>query len=102
MSKGLGKLQKTILGLLDGSLPLQCYRSSGALTTRELFDELAERGTTSLDTPRKTAMSATRRACLSLLDRGHIEGEYTIDFDYPGARIASWRLATRAKTPGEG
>jgi hypothetical protein len=95
MSKGIGKLQKTILGLLDGSLQLQCYHSSGALTTRELFDELVERGTISLDAPRKTAMSAIRRACLSLLDRGHIEGEYEIDNDYPWARIASWRLTRR-------
>ena len=97
MSKGLSKLQKTILGLLDNSLPGSCYRWSGTLTTRELLHELIIRGMISRDSPKKSAMATIRRACMSLLERGHIEGEYDIDSDYPWATIVSWRLATRNK-----
>ena len=41
--------------------------------------------------------STVRRACLSLLDRGILEGRYTVDQNYPRAKVASWRLCGRKK-----
>lgn len=96
MSKGLGKLQKRILGLLEGSVKTEVYAQSRTYTTRELLEELIEQGIVSPDAPRKTAMFTVRRACKSLLNRGLIEGKYETDFDHPGAIIASWRSAAKS------
>ena len=97
MSKGLGKLQRAIVGLLDGTLKHQVFSAGGALATSELLAELVALGLLEEDLPRKTAMSTVRRACHSLLDRGILEGEYSIDCDYPWAQVASWRINRRKK-----
>ncbi len=95
MSRGLSKLQRAIVGLLDGTIKLRIFSGSGALTTSELLEELRERGLVREDIPRKTAMFTVRRACLSLLERDILEGEYVIDVDHPWARVASWHLKER-------
>ncbi|MGA2797774.1 MAG: hypothetical protein ABSE63_09360 [Thermoguttaceae bacterium] len=92
MSKGLSKLQKDIVGLLDGSLKRMVYSPGDSLTTRELLEELIEHDEMSSDTNHKVAMFTVRRACLSLLSRDIIKGEYGIDCDYPWAKIASWTI----------
>lgn len=97
MSKGLGKLQRAIVGLLDVTLEGEVYTKGRILTTNELLDELRARGLVKEDIPRKTAMFAVRRACLSLLNRGILEGEYIIDCNYPWANVASWHLSEPEK-----
>ena len=96
MSKGLGKLQQAIVELLDGTLERQVV-SGAALCTNELLEELQARGLVKEDIPRKIAMFAVRRACHSLLDRGILEGEYTIDCYHPWAKVACWRLVEQKK-----
>ena len=82
------KLQRAIVGLLDGTLERQVYAGGGGLATNEFLEELQARGLVKEGIPRKTAMFTVRRACHSLLDRGILEGEYIIDDDYPWARVA--------------
>jgi hypothetical protein len=93
MSKGLSKLQRTIVGLLDGSLKRQFYRG-GALITSELLAELVDREAVREDMPRNMAMFTVRRACMSLVERGILEGEYSIHADYPWAKVITWRLVS--------
>lgn len=92
MSKGLSKLQRTIVGLLDGTVPRAVY-SPGALTTTELLEELECRGLVRPDTARKIAMFTVRRACSSLAERGILAGEYVVHDPYPWADVLSWRSA---------
>ena len=99
MSRGLGKLQHSIVGLLDGTLKRQVFSSGGGLTTSELLEELQVRGLVKEGTSRKIAMFTVRRACHSLLNRGILEGEYVMDCDYPWAEVVSWRLC-KQKRPG--
>lgn len=96
MSKGLSKLQKAIVGLLDGSIKSRLYRGGGALDTREILEALMDSGEMSSDTNHKSAMFTVRRACLSLLNRGIIKGEYVIDCDYPWAKTASWTFINQS------
>ena len=95
MSRGRSKLQRAIVGLLDGTIEMRVYRGGGVLTTSELLEELRERGLVREDIPRKTAMFTVRRACLSLLERDILEGEYVTDVDHHWAQVASWRLKER-------
>lgn len=95
MSKGLGKLQRVIVGLLDGTLSRKVYAGFGALTTDELLAELEERGIVRSDAARKIRLFAVRRACISLLNRGILEGEYIPHCDYPWATVLSWSVAKR-------
>lgn len=64
MSKGLGKLQRAIVGLLDGSIPHKVY-TPGAMATNEVLKELECLGLVREGTSRKVAMHTVRRACLS-------------------------------------
>lgn len=100
MSKGLGKLQRAIVGLLDGSIPRKVY-SPGALVTNELLEELERLGLLREGTSRKVAMHTVRRACMSLSDRGIIRGEYIIHDPCYWADVLSWSIA-KAKEGGEG
>ena len=94
MSRGISKIQRAIVGLLDGSVRHQVYRGSGGpLATRELWEELISLGLMRSDTPRKHAMFTVRRACRSLLDRGILQGRYVWDCDNPGRQTASWKIA---------
>ena len=102
MSKGLSKLQRAIVGLLDGTLEHKVYTSGGALATNELLEELQARGLVKEDIPRKIAMFTVRRACHSLLNRGILEGEYCIDCNYPWAEVATWRLIKQKKPKSTG
>lgn len=97
MGKGLSKLQWAIVGLLDGTLPRKVYGGPGALTTDELLAELEERGIVRSDVARKTRLFTVRRACISLLDRGILEGEYVPHCLYPWARVLSWSVAKKRK-----
>jgi hypothetical protein len=96
MSKGLSKLQKAIVGLLDGTIKHEVY-SGKTLSTRELLEELIEHDEISRDSNHKTAMFTVRRACLSLLNRDILQGEYIIDCDYPWAKTACWTLIGQNK-----
>jgi hypothetical protein len=98
MSKGLSKIQVSILGLLDGSIKKQSFSGSGSLTTSELLEELIACEIKTSDSPRKIAMFSVRRACLSLVERGLIEGVYTIDCDYPWAKTIAWSIVSSAKS----
>lgn len=54
MSKGLSKIQKSIIGLLCGTARRRCFAGSGgALITSELDEELTEHGLLSDHAPRK-------------------------------------------------
>jgi hypothetical protein len=97
MSKGLSKLQKAIVGMLDGSIKHDVYSSGNTLTTRELLEELIAHDEMPSDANHKSAMFTVRRACLSLLNRDILQGEYMIDCDYPWAITASWTLIDRNK-----
>ena len=91
MSRGLGKLQRDILGLLRGEIPAKVYGSmfTGAIT-RELLDEIRERGhLQALDN--KAAASAIRRACDGLVRRGLIDGEWTNDCDAIHLKTITWK-----------
>jgi hypothetical protein len=95
MSKGLGRLQRSIVGLLEGTLSRRVFAGSGPLTTDELLAELEERGLVRAETSRKVRLFTVRRACISLLDRGVLEGEYILHPEYPWARVLSWSVAKR-------
>lgn len=97
MSKGLSKLQRQIVGLLDGSIKRQVY-SSGPLTTAELLEELIASGVMADDRDRKLAMFTIRRACHSLLNRGIIAGEYIHDCDNAGRIAAKWYVEPASKS----
>jgi hypothetical protein len=94
MSKGLGKLQRTIVGLLDGTIPHEVYRP-GSLTTSELLDELERRGLVRQGTPRKIAMHAVRRTCIALSDRGILDGEYIVHDPCHWAKVLCWNIVAR-------
>lgn len=95
MSKGLGRIQRTIVGLLDGSLKRKLFCGGGRLTTSELLAELQERGVIRDDVPRKVALFTVRRACHALVQPELLEGEYEIDVDFPWAETIRWRLKQR-------
>jgi hypothetical protein len=92
MSRGLSKLQRAIIGLLDGTVPRAVY-GRGALTTSELLEELVCRGLVPPERPRKIAMYTIRRACISLLDRGIVTGEYVVHDPCAWTDVLSWRIA---------
>jgi hypothetical protein len=96
MSRGLSRMQKTILGLLDGSLQGRVFRSGGDLGTAELRAELLEAGILATEDQRQ-GMYTVWRACASLARRGLLQGERTIDCDYPWARTISWRAVAPRK-----
>ena len=90
MSKGLGKLQDAIYGLLDGSKRRRRSAGCGALTTAELLDELIGFGLLDASVVRKQLMYTVRRSCQALRDRGLIKGEYVVEAHNPHVRQASW------------
>ena len=90
MSRGPGKVQGAIAGLFDGTRPRRLF-GSGALTTGELPDELAEAGLFE-GTPRRQALFAVRRACDGLVRRGVLAGSYTRDCE-TFSRTVSWEAA---------
>jgi hypothetical protein len=98
MCRGLSRMQKTILGLLDGSLPGQVFRSGGALSTAELRAELLEAGILATEDQRQ-GMYTVWRACASLARRGLVQGERTTDCDCPWVKTISWRAAGSAAPP---
>ena len=89
MSRGLSKIQRVVLGLLDGTERGMVYQSTTALDTGEMLDELVERGMVK-DGNRKLAMFTVRRACDSLLSRGLISGKNVFDSNNPGRRTICW------------
>jgi hypothetical protein len=102
MSRGLSKMQMTILGLLQGTERGLVFSGGREWTTGELLAELTERGRIGESVRRKIALYTVRRACNSLQVRGLIDGEYTIDCDHPGANTISWSIkeeSTPSKTP---
>jgi hypothetical protein len=92
MSRGISKLQRTIIGLLDGSLNSRVYRAGGVFITRELLEELREAGVMSEEQSRKSAMDTVLRACHSLVRRGLLVGERTIDTDDCRLTTISWQI----------
>lgn len=92
MSRGLSKIQTTILGLLRGTDRPLVYSGGGKLTTGELLAELAERRLIDDSVRRKIALYTVRRACNSLSLRGLIDGHYMVDCDHPGATTISWSI----------
>jgi len=100
MSRGLGVLQKTILGILDGTEKALVYKNSGGgLITRELVEELIERELLNERAPRKQLASSVIRACGSLCQRGLLEGTYNTDADNPGRYTITWRTAQQQPKP---
>jgi hypothetical protein len=97
MSKGISKLQKQILGLLDGSIRHQVFNEGDALTTAELLEELQTSGTLNEEQNHKYAMFTIRRACRSLVARGILQGDCEPDFDNVGRRAATWSSVSKAK-----
>jgi hypothetical protein len=95
MSRGLGKLQEAIYGLLDGSKRRRCSAGCGALTTAELLDELIEIDLLDASVARKQLMYTVRRSCQTLLDRDLVEGEYVVDAHNPHVRKASWSASKK-------
>jgi len=88
MSKGISKLQRHILGLLDGTIPGQCYQGSGgALITTEVADELEAAGLITTEN-RKAAMFTAWRSCRGLFNRDLIKAEYTVT--EAGDKVVSW------------
>lgn len=91
MSRGLGTIQRTILALLDGSEKHLVYSSHGSpMDTRELLDELVERGLIDSDRPHKQNMYTVVRACRSMMGRGLVIGERAINCDFPWTRTIAW------------
>lgn len=103
MSKGLSKLQRHVVGLLDGSIKHTIYSGGkgSELTTRELLEELVEAGLLPEGRDRKQAMFTVRRACMSLLRRDLLTGRYAWDCDNVGRRIATWKTAPAKAGKGQ-
>jgi len=96
MSKGLSEIQKTILGLLNGTEKGLVYRNAaGGLDTREIVEELLEREILNQNAPRKQLASTVIRACSSLVRRELIEGLYVPDANNPGRRTISWKAVCK-------
>ncbi len=94
MSKGLSKIQKTILGLLEGTEKGRIFAChGGSLLTSELVDELVDRGLLKEDAPRKQLMFTVVRACGSLVHRGLLEGIY--ESDEWGRHTISWEASKK-------
>jgi hypothetical protein len=89
MSKGISKLQRGILDLLQGKSQGQVYTSGTELTTSELLDEMQVRELVKTQN-RKEALFTIRRACDSLCRRGLIKGTYTRDCDRWGCITVAW------------
>ena len=92
MSRGPGRLQRSILGLLDGSAKAHYFANPhGGLTTAELLEELGHAGVTDDARPRKELMAKVLRACASLQDRGLLSGEYVADDVNAGRETVCWK-----------
>ncbi len=91
MSRGLSKRQALILGLLTGTEHVRSFACGGALTTAQLVEALIEREMLSATISRKQQIWTVRRACISLLNRGLVEGTYTRVDPYVWARTISWK-----------
>lgn len=89
MSRGLGKLQKAIVGQLSGKVAGPVYHGA-KLTTAELADNLTAAGVVK-DASRKVACFTVRRACDGLCKRGLVWAEMVWDEDHH-ARALSWKL----------
>jgi hypothetical protein len=97
MSRGLGKLQRTILGLLRGTERGEVYRNSGSLTTRELVEELRTREMLNDAKPEKQHLAAVRRACDGLARQGLLGGVYHRDDPFVGAYMITWTATAKAQ-----
>lgn len=83
-------MQRAIVGLLDGTQRRQVYAGAGPLQTSELLEELLACEAIADGKPWKQAMFTVRRACVSLVRRAMIEGEYIPDADNPGRETIQW------------
>lgn len=99
MSKGLSKMQRQILGLLDGTEKPCFYSCGGTLTTSELRDELVECRMLDESRPRKQLMAMVLRACRSLLDRDLVEGVYDRNWDHGPSTTISWTARPKLTSP---
>ncbi len=99
MSRGLSTIQKTILALLTGTEKGKVYGNcSGGLLTKELLDELMERGILDDRRPRKHLMFTVVRACRSLVNRKLLTGTHCHD-DGSGPQLTiSWKYVSPTKT----
>ena len=95
MSRGLSEIQKTILGLLEGTEKGRVYKINREAITREIADELLERGLLNESAPRKQLSFTVIRACASLVRRGLVEGTYEPDCDNPGRTTVTWRASSK-------
>jgi hypothetical protein len=100
MSRGLSRLQQGILDLMTGEARPKVYASPDSLETGELLEEMTACGFIS-GRERKQALFTIRRACISLVRRGLLEGKYVPFFDHCGALnpyfpdgfvVSAWRL----------
>ncbi len=93
MSRGLGKVQRTILAILRGEQPTRCYAlGCGEFVTSELLEELIEADVLDGGRPQKHLMATVVRACRGLVDRDLLAGVRTFDAKYPWANTITWRL----------
>lgn len=93
MSKGLSKIQQTIMNILTGKERGLVYsNAAGTLTTGELLAELDEREMVNRKVSRKIQLFTVRRACDSLQIRGLLKSKYESDWDANGAKTVSWSL----------
>jgi hypothetical protein len=91
MSKGVGKLQTAILGLLRGEIRKMVYGGCGDHTTPELVDELLAHGILNADKPRRQHLWAILRACDSLARRELLDGKYVYSDDQR-CEVVMWSL----------
>lgn len=98
MSRGISRLQRTIVGILDGSLRRKAY-SPGPLDTRELVEELRAQGAMSDEKPQRQAMATVVRACRNLIGRGLVSGRRVPRIDLIGRITICWSAVRRDDLP---